>query len=97
MTATVARTLSAVQLLEQLRPYHPTVEGDALVFAFDPPEDLWQMAMILQTGLRAILINRRWFGIDTDGHSCGPHPVRAVPVQAVTSVAPLGPPAAAHR
>ena len=76
MTATTTRTLSAVQVFDLLRPFDPAVEGDALVFAFDPPEDLWQMAVILQTGLRAILMKRRWFGIDTDGHSCGPYPSR---------------------
>ena len=76
MTATTARTLCAVQLLALLRPYDPIVEGAELVFASDPPEDLWPMAAILQTGLRAALTNRRWFGIDTDGRGCGPHPDR---------------------
>lgn len=76
MTATVPRTLSPAALLTLLRPYDPTAEGAELVFDLDPPEDLWQMAVILQTGLRAVLTNRRWFGIDSDGHSCGPHPSR---------------------
>ena len=76
MTATTTRTITAVQLLALLRPYDPIVEGAELVFDSELPEDLWPMAAILQTGLRAILTNRRWFGIDTDGHSCGPHPNR---------------------
>ena len=76
MTATTTRTLSAVQVFDLLRLYDPTVEGAELIFASDPPDDLWQMAAILHTGLRAVLMNRRWFGIDTDGHSCGPYPSR---------------------
>ena len=76
MIETVPRTLSAVQLVGLLQPYGPSVESAELVFASDPPDDLWQMAAILQTGLRAVLTNRRWFGIDADGHTCGPYPSR---------------------
>ena len=91
MTATTNRTITAVQLLRLLQPYDPTVDGAVLVFDSDPPEDLWQMAAILQTGLRAILTNRRWFGIDKDGRGCGPHPSRAVGPLAFGALDPAKP------
>lgn len=47
------------------------VEGDTL------SEELLQRMQILQTGLRAVLTGKRWFGVDVrTGRACGPHPAR---------------------
>jgi hypothetical protein len=46
-----------------------SVEGD------DPPEELLRAMRTLQTGLRAVLTGKRWFGLDArTGRACGPHP-----------------------
>lgn len=50
----------------------PSVEGDELTFDRDIPPDLEPFVELLQTGLRAILTDHRWFGIDAIGRGIGP-------------------------
>ena len=45
----------------------PRVEGDELAFDREPPADLLAYVSLLQTGLRAALSGRPWFGIDGSG------------------------------
>lgn len=59
-------TLTARALLQRLRDCGPAVEGDELVFAVVPPDDLGPPLSVLQTGVRALLVERRWWGSGTD-------------------------------
>ena len=45
----------------------PRVEGDELAFDHEPPADLLPYVLLLQTGLRAVLSGRPWYGIDGSG------------------------------
>lgn len=46
----------------------PAIEEDELVFDRDVPDDLLPFVEVLQSGLRAYLTGRKWFGIDSTGH-----------------------------
>jgi len=50
----------------------PTVRGSLLELADDPPEELVAYIELLQSGVRAVLTSRRWFGIDASGRGVGP-------------------------
>jgi hypothetical protein len=50
----------------------PAVRGCLLEFAEDVPEELEGFVELLQSGLRAMLAGRRWFGIDASGRGVGP-------------------------
>jgi hypothetical protein len=64
MPTTTAMPTTACALLALVAPYRPAVQGDELVFAADVPADLDPAVEALQTGLRAVLTGRRWFGIE---------------------------------
>ena len=66
--------MTARELLDTLSAADcgPTVEGDELVFERDFRTDLAPLVELLQTGLRAVLTGRRWFGIDSTGRGVGP-------------------------
>src|SRR5262245_57626079 len=57
---------TASELLTAVSNFGPAVEGFDLVFETDPPDEYDGMLRILQTGIRAILTGRRWFGISTE-------------------------------
>ena len=67
--------MTATKLLDGLTRAgcSPRIEGPDLVFDADPPDDLARYLEVLQTGVRALLLGKRWFGIDPrDGIACGP-------------------------
>lgn len=71
MNATPAVT--AASLLRQLEPYGPVVEGESLIFTIDdPPDELFDRAVVLATGIRAILTGKRWYCNDKNGRGVGP-------------------------
>ena len=96
-TATRQATRTAADLLEQLRAYVPRVEGYELAFDADPPADLEDAVGLLQSGIRAALTGRRWFGIDAGGRPRGTgtdgclDPARPIPA-AVTLLCAEGDP-----
>jgi hypothetical protein len=55
---------TARALLDSLDGAGPTVEGEELAFADDPPAALLPVLRVLHTGVRALLAGRRWFGCD---------------------------------
>lgn len=63
-TSTVPTT--AAGLLALVAEFRLTVEGGALVFDIDPPDDLLPLLRVLHTGIRAALIGRMWYGCGTD-------------------------------
>lgn len=54
------------------------VDGDGIVWEAqgdDPPDHLIDALTFLQSGVRAVLTGRRWFGFDkSTGKACGPRP-----------------------
>jgi hypothetical protein len=40
------------------------VEDDGLTLTLDPPRELVRVAVVLHTGVRAVLTGRRWYGCD---------------------------------
>ena len=67
--------MTAAKLLDSLNQVGcpPRVEGLDLVFDADPPDELARYLVVLQTGIRALLMGKRWFGIDPrTGIACGP-------------------------
>ncbi len=55
----------------------PTIDGPDVMFDRDPPPELDRYLDVLLTGVRALLIGRRWYGIDcATGRTVGPHPLR---------------------
>ena len=57
VTATTARALFAM-----IEPFKPDAIDGELVFTTDPPGELEPVLSILHTGIRALLIGRRWWG-----------------------------------
>jgi hypothetical protein len=53
---------TAAGLLARVGPFGPTVEGGALVFDLDPPDELLPLLAVLHTGIRAVLTGRTWYG-----------------------------------
>ncbi len=66
-TATIPTT--AAGLLALVAEVGPTVEGGALAFDLDPPDDLLPLLRVLHTGIRAALTGRGWYGCGTDRKS----------------------------
>lgn len=66
--------MTVAKLLDMLRAAGcaPSVRGHYLELAADPPDELEGYVELLQSGLRAMLTGRRWFGIDANGHGIGP-------------------------
>lgn len=62
MTLNTRRPTTARELLDRLEPFGPAVEGTELVFASDPPTELDAVVCVLQTGVRALLTRRPWWG-----------------------------------
>jgi len=52
---------TARTLLTRALPFGPAVEGEELVFATDPPDELIPTLAVLHTGIRAIIAGRRWW------------------------------------
>jgi hypothetical protein len=53
---------TALGLLAAVRPHMPVVEDGDLVFGSDLPADLEPVVEVLQTGIRACLTGRPWWG-----------------------------------
>ena len=69
--------MTAAQLLAALTRAgcRPTIDGPDVVFVADPPGELARPLAVLLTGVRALLMGKRWHGIDPrTGHACGPYP-----------------------
>jgi hypothetical protein len=78
---TTTAPMTAQALLARVTPYRPAVRGDELVFAADVPADLDPAVEALQTGLRAALTGRRWYGIaDATGRGAELDPGAPLPV-----------------
>jgi len=58
--------MTAAKLLDALTVAgcRPTIDGPAVVFDADPPAELARYLDVLLTGVRAMLLGKRWFGID---------------------------------
>jgi hypothetical protein len=69
MITTATRPTTVRQLLEALLPYQPALDGPDLVFLDDPPAGLVPAIRLLQTGLRAMLAARPWYGMDPHGRA----------------------------
>src|SRR5436305_483054 len=57
---------TARNLLAALTPSGPAVEGRELTLGAGPPADLEAALPVLQTGVRAILVAKKWYGCDSD-------------------------------
>jgi hypothetical protein len=55
---------TAHDLLVLVGPLRPAVEGEDLVFGVEPPADLDPLLRVLHTGVRALVIGKRWYGCD---------------------------------
>ncbi|QEL15622.1 hypothetical protein [Limnoglobus roseus] len=65
--------MTARELLTELTKAQclPSVEGEELVFSIAPPDELAAAVRVLQTGLRAVLTGKRWFGLSANGRGAG--------------------------
>ena len=61
--------MTAAELLDALTRAgrRPAVEGPEVVFTAPPPPALIGPLTVLLTGVRALLLGRRWYGIDRPG------------------------------
>ncbi|MBX9582233.1 MAG: hypothetical protein K2X87_18160 [Gemmataceae bacterium] len=71
----IARPLCPRELLALVRPFGPGVEGDALVFDRDPPDEWAGALSVLHTGVRAQLAGKRWCGCGSDRATAAPRPL----------------------
>ncbi|CEF48212.1 unnamed protein product [uncultured bacterium] len=63
--ATTTRTpTTAHGLLALVEPLGPAVENEDLVFDADPPADVDPLLRVLHTGVRALVVGKRWYGCD---------------------------------
>lgn len=72
--------MTAAKLLDAFTAVglRPVIKGPDVVFLADPPDELARHLDVLLTGVRALLMGKRWHGIDArTGRSCGPFPARA--------------------
>jgi hypothetical protein len=61
----LASTITTAEaLLTAVGPFGPSVDREELDFAVDPPSELVPVIEVLQTGLRALLGGRPWYGCD---------------------------------
>lgn len=66
--------MTATRLLDLMRVAgcDPEADGDGLAFFEDVlPRGLGPYLRLLQTGVCSLLMNRPWYGIDSDGHGVG--------------------------
>ena len=65
--------MTAHDLLNALRFARcgPSVDGNELVLAAPAPPALVDAVELLQSGIRAAITGRRWFGIRSDGNGVG--------------------------
>ena len=85
--------MTATKLLDGLTRAgcSPRIEGPDLVFDADPPDELARYLEVLQTGVRALALRKRWFGIDPrTGVACGPFTARAEGMLAMGALDPSG-------
>jgi len=71
--------MTAKKLLDALTVAgcNPTIDGPGVVFDADPPAELARYLDVLLTGVRALLLGKRWYGIDcATGRACGPRRAR---------------------
>ena len=71
--------MTAAKLLDALAVAGcaPALDGPDVVFDRDPPPELDRYLDVLLTGVRALLMGRRWYGIDcATGRAVGPFPRR---------------------
>ena len=71
--------MTAAKLLDALvlAGCNPVLEGPDVSFDREPPAELDRCLDVLLTGVRAVLMGKRWYGIDcTTGRGCGPFPLR---------------------
>lgn len=67
--------MTAAKLLDALSVAgcNPALDGHDLTFDKEPPAELDRYLEVLLTGVRALLMGRRWCGIDpATGHFLGP-------------------------
>jgi hypothetical protein len=67
MNTTATTAITAKSLLADLATYSPFVDGNDLAFVMDPGDELITLAVILQSGIRAVLAHKLWFGCDETG------------------------------
>jgi hypothetical protein len=72
MPATVTTPVTTAELLVRLKLFGPIVEDGELVFSIDPPCDLDSWLRILHTGVRSLLLGRRWFGCGSERATATP-------------------------
>lgn len=67
--------MTVLDLIAQLsaRDCIPAIDGDELVFDRDLPDDLLPFVEVLQSGLRAHLTGRKWYGINPNGRGAARH------------------------
>ena len=58
--------MTARELLDALTPYRPAVEDGDLVYDDGVPPGLLAVLQPLNTGIRALLANRPWWGVCPD-------------------------------
>lgn len=72
---------TAAGLLARVAEFRPAVEGGALVFDLDPPDDLLPLLRVLHTGIRAAITGRAWYGCGTDRKTAAAVPLdRRAPI-----------------
>jgi hypothetical protein len=65
--------MTVSEIMAQLSAtYELSIVDDALELNDDVPAELARYAALLQTGIRAKLTGRRWFGINAAGRGVGP-------------------------
>ena len=72
--------MTAKKLLDALvlAGCNPSLDGPDVVFDAEPPPELDRYLDVLLTGVRALLMGKRWYGIDcATGRAVGPFPRRA--------------------
>ena len=71
--------MTAAKLLDALTVAGcaPALDGPDVTFDRDPPPELDRYLDVLLTGVRALLVGKRWYGIDcATGRAVGPFPIR---------------------
>lgn len=66
MPTIIAAPTTARDLLAAMQRFGPAADGEELVFDLDPPAEFLPALAVLHTGVRAVLIGRKWFGERSD-------------------------------
>jgi hypothetical protein len=64
MLTTTPTLTTARSLLFAVESFGPIVLGDELTFAGEPPVELEPVLSVLHTGVRALLVTRKWYGCE---------------------------------